>query len=100
MNKTELAKCVADKLSVSVAESNDFINAMRDVLTSELQQNGFILLQGFGVFSPWEQTERMGRNPKTGTPCTIASRTSVKFKPGRTLLKALNSRKGNEDFNS
>lgn len=97
MNKTELAKSVADRLSVSVAESNEFINAMQDVLTYELQQNGYILLQGFGVFSPWEQTERMGRNPKTGTPCTIAPRVSVKFKPGRKLLKALNKR---SDYNS
>jgi len=93
MNKTELARSVANRLSVSKAESYEFISAMQDVLTDELQQNGYIILQGFGVFSSWEQTERIGRNPRTGQTCTIAPRTSVKFKPGRALLKALNKGK-------
>ncbi|MDH6534639.1 HU family DNA-binding protein [Parabacteroides sp. 52] len=90
MNKADLAKSVAKRLSVSKAESYEFISAMQEVLTDELQQNGYIILQGFGVFSSWQQTERMGRNPKTGEECRIESRTSVKFKPGKALLEALN----------
>jgi len=93
MNKRDLAKSVAKKLSVSFTESNSFINAIQEVLTDELMQNGYIILQGFGVFTPWEQSERAARNPKTGTPCIIEQRISVKFKPGRTLLKALNRSK-------
>ena len=31
-----------------------------------------------------------GRNPKTGVPVTIKARKSVKFKPGKQLLEALN----------
>lgn len=41
-------------------------------------------------FTLWIQKERQGRNPRTGIPCMIASRRSVKFKPGN-LLRDLNS---------
>lgn len=96
MNKKELAKNVARKLSITDTLSYEYINVMQDVILEELKQNGYIMFQGFGVFSPWIQTERMGRNPKTGINCLIESRVSVKFKPGKNLLKQLNMSKKRE----
>ena len=90
MNKKDLAEGVARKLSVSRAQSNKFIIALQDVIVEELQKRGTIMLQGFGIFSPWKQTKRMGRNPRNGQLHIIEPRISVKFKPGRTLLKRLN----------
>ena len=46
---------------------------------------------GFGTLSAWEQTERIGRNPKNGVAYMIRARKSVKFKPGKLLLKQLNA---------
>ena len=40
--------------------------------------------------NPRPQTERLARNPKTGTPVMIPARTTVKFKPGKYLLDAIN----------
>lgn len=91
MNKTELAKCLAERMSITQSSSRCFLNALEEVLTGELRQNGSVMLQGFGTFTPWEQTERPGRNPRTGTPCAIRARTSVKFKPGKNLLEVLNT---------
>ena len=48
------------------------------------------MLLGFGTLSAWEQTERIGRNPKNGVAYMIRARKSVKFKPGKLLLKQLN----------
>lgn len=93
MNKTSLSRHLAAKMSISQAETNRFITALQETITEELQNNSTLMLQGFGTFVPWEQTERSGRNPRTGTPCTIRKRTSVKFKPGKHLLKALNDSK-------
>lgn len=93
MNKTDLAKCISRKMRVSITDSYEFIDTIQEVFTDELKQNGHILLQGFGVFSPWEQGERPARNPRTGKPCMIAPRISVKFKPGKKLLNELNSNK-------
>ncbi|WP_102408951.1 HU family DNA-binding protein [Parabacteroides bouchesdurhonensis] len=91
MNKTELTKQVAERLSIPHYEAIRYMNAVQAVLTSELQQKGSIILQGFGTFLPWKQSERLGRNPKTGTPCMIRERVSVKFKPGKYLLDAINA---------
>lgn len=90
MNKIELVNKLAAKMSVSQSRSRQFLNAFQDILKETLEHEA-IMLQGFGSFEPWEQKEREGRNPHTGTPCVIEARTSVKFKPGKFLLKALNS---------
>lgn len=92
MNKTELAKCLAERMSITQTSSISFLNTLEEVLTGELLRNGTVMLQGFGSFTPWEQTERPGRNPRTGAPCAIRARTSVKFKPGKNLLEVLNTR--------
>lgn len=91
MNKRDLTRGVARKLSVSRAQSNRFVIALQDVIIEELQKNGTIMLQGFGAFSPWIQSKRMGRNPRNGQLHIIEPRISVKFRPGKNLLRKLNS---------
>lgn len=96
MNKSTLAQQLADRLSITQRASIRIIDTFQAVLADELQQEGRIMLQGFGTFYPWVQTERAGRNPRNGTPCTIRKRTSVKFKPGKDLLEVLNPGKSTE----
>lgn len=69
-----------------------FMRAFEKVFEESVIEGSPIALQGFGTFHIWQQTERQGRNPKTGTPAQIRARNSVKFKPGKNLLKALNSK--------
>lgn len=90
MNKEDLVNELAAKMSIPQYQSRQFVNAFQDILKETLGHEA-IALQGFGTFEPWEQTERQGRNPRTGAPCVIEARTSVKFKPGKFLLKALNT---------
>ncbi|SEG27617.1 HU family DNA-binding protein [Parabacteroides chinchillae] len=92
MNKTELTKQIAETLNIPHTESIRYFNALQEVLTSELEREGTIILQGFGTFTPWRQNERPGRNPQNGTPCVIRRRLSVKFKPGKYLLEAMNAK--------
>lgn len=89
MNKTDLVNVLAEKMSVPQCQSRRFVNAFQEVLAEALKQE-VIMLQGFGTFEPWAQTARPGRNPRTGSPCMINARTSVKFKPGKFLLEILN----------
>ena len=90
MNKQEFAASLSEKMKIPQSEALRFIRAMQDTISEELSRDGILLLQGFGTFSPWKQAERAGRNPKTGTPCLIPPRVSVKFKPGKHLLDSLN----------
>jgi Bacterial nucleoid DNA-binding protein len=90
MNKAGLIKSLTDKTSLTSTQSQMFLDAFQEILEKELMQGDSLSLLGFGVFSPWSQTERIGRNPKTGVECVIKPRLSVKFKPATKLLDTLN----------
>lgn len=93
MNKIELAKEIARRMSVTVTETNRFINTMNEVITESIKRDESVLIQNFGHYLPWDQAERIGRNPKTGQQCMISRRLSVKFKPGKGLIDKLNETK-------
>ena len=90
MNKQEFATGISEKMKIPQSEALRFIRAMQETVSEELGRDGVLVLQGFGTLAPWKQTERAGRNPKTGVPCLIPPRVSVKFKPGKLLLDYLN----------
>ncbi len=91
MNRSELVKILADKLSVTQTEAMRFINAWEETTREALETDGSLMLLGFGTFSAWKQTERIGRNPRNGVSYVIKPRKSVKFKPGKLLLRQLNA---------
>lgn len=91
MNRRELVKTLADKLSVTQAEAMRFVQAWEETTTEALESDGSLMLLGFGTLSAWKQTERIGRNPRNGVAYMIRARKSVKFKPGKLLLKQLNA---------
>lgn len=90
MNKIELAKEVAGRMSVTVTQTLCFIDTMNEVISDSITNDEPVLIQNFGHYTPWKQTERMGRNPRTGKDCTIPKRVSVKFKPGKGLIEKIN----------
>lgn len=94
MNKSELVEALASRMKMPQYKIRDFINNFQIVFEEELQkEDNAIVLQGFGTFTLWKQTARPGRNPRTGCECPIRARNSVKFKPGKFLLNALNEEK-------
>lgn len=93
MNKTDLVNKLAEQMDISQSQSRHYLNTFLGVLENALKEEEPVMLQGFGTFVPWKQTERPGRNPCTGTPCRVPARMSVKFKAGKYLLETLNSQK-------
>lgn len=91
MNKTNLVNVLAERMHLNRDQSRQYLNVFLGVLEETLKEEEPVMLQGFGTFGLWKQTERPGRNPKNGAPCKVPARTSVKFKPGKLLLKALNT---------
>lgn len=90
MNKNNLINILAAKLNITRTASKQYLEAFEETLGEALEEGEPVALQGFGTLSPWQQTGRPGRNPKTGVACMIAPRRSVKFKPGKGLLEKLN----------
>lgn len=94
MNKNDLINELAAKLNITRTASKKYLEAFEETFGDALEEGEPVMLQGFGTFTLWKQTGRPARNPKTGAPCMIAPRNSVKFKPGKGLLKRLNREEG------
>lgn len=90
MNKSELAKEIAGRMSTTVTESLKFVEAFCAIVGESVAKEESVIIQNFGHFEPWKQHERSGRNPRTGVSCPIPERLSIKFKPGKGLLEKLN----------
>ena len=91
MNKAELIEALADKTGLQKQEAKKVLDAYIEIVTERMSENEEIVLVGFGTLIPRPQTQRLARNPKTGTPVMIPARTTVKFKPGKFLLEAMNA---------
>lgn len=92
MNKNELARAIQEARGCTQIEATELLNMFIEILTEQLSKDNSINLQGFGTLKPWHQTLRDGRNPKTGAVVTIPPRISVKFRPRKYLLDALNKK--------
>ncbi len=90
MNKAELIETLADKAGLQKQDAKRALEAYMEIVTECMTKKEEIVLTGFGTLIPRPQTQRLARNPKTGTPVMIAARTTVKFKPGKFLLEAMN----------
>ena len=92
MNKNELAKVIACRMSVTVVETLRFIDTMNEVIGESIVHEDSVIIQDFGRYMPWNQAERLGRNPRSGVECIIPKRVSVKFKPGKGLIEKINGK--------
>ena len=59
-------------------------------IIEKLSEGEGVSIHYFGKLVPHYQTERPGRNLRTGEECKIRARTSVKFKASEILIQKLN----------
>lgn len=93
MNKAELIAELAERAGLKKQKAAKVLDAYMEIVTEKMSNNEEVVLIGFGTLIPRPQTSRLARNPKTGEPVMIKPRTTVKFKPGKFLLEAMNSKK-------
>ena len=93
MNKQELIRQLAGQTGLHQRQVRMTLDCQIQTPRPALANDQSLVLQNFGTFRSVWQTERPGRNPKTGEPKTIPSRYTVKFRPGNAFLKALNDNK-------
>ncbi|MDL2256111.1 HU family DNA-binding protein [Parabacteroides sp. OttesenSCG-928-K15] len=92
MNKAELIEAMAKKANLSKTDAKKALETYMEIVTECMTKREEIVLIGFGTLIPRPQSSRLARNPKTGTPVMIKPRTTVKFKPGKFLLEAMNQK--------
>lgn len=93
MNKSELIEHIAKQADISKAAAARALEAFIGGVKSTLKKNGAVSLVGFGTFAVTKREARTGRNPRTNTPIKIKAANVPKFRPGKALKDALNTRR-------
>ena len=93
MTKAELISAVAEKAGLKKVEAEKAVAAFIASVTETLKSGGKLSLVGFGTFSTAKRAARKGQNPQTGKKINIPAATVPKFKAGKTLKEAVNSKK-------
>ena len=85
MNKSELAKAVADKAGITKAQGGDAVDAVIDAIVAAAKGGDTVQLAGFGTFFAKHRDAREVRNPRTGEKMMSKAKTSLAFRPASAL---------------
>ena len=66
------------------------VGVVLDKMIGALESGGRVELRGFGALSVRERPARAGRNPRTGEPVKVRSKSVPFFKAGKELRARLN----------
>ena len=94
--KRALIKELAQRMECTDVAAKKFLNSYIELITEKLSEGEGVSIHYFGKLVPHYQTERPGRNLRTGEECKIRARTSVKFKASEILIQKLNPGKQNK----
>ncbi|WP_421786105.1 HU family DNA-binding protein [Hyphobacterium sp.] len=85
MNKSDLAKTVADSTGMSKAQAGEAVDATIDAIVSAVKGKDNVQLAGFGTFYAKHREARQVRNPRTGETMMSKAKTSAAFRPAASL---------------
>ncbi|MDR1150127.1 MAG: HU family DNA-binding protein [Clostridiales bacterium] len=92
MNRDTLANLIAEKLEIKKITAKKFVLAYEEVVADTLGGGDDIDLVGFGKFKVVNRSARQGKNPKTGELMNIPETKSARFKVGKSIKDAVNSK--------
>lgn len=97
MTKSELIKCISQKMTATHANAlherdikrsvNQIIQKLIDVICTGTR----VEIRGFGSFSLHYHPPRNAHNPKTGAKLITEAKYSPHFKPGKELRERVNA---------
>jgi len=92
--KADLINSIADSVEgLTRRQATAAFEAVFDAITDSLKSGEGAKIPGFGSFSVSERASRKGRNPATGASITIKASKGVRFKAGKELKEAVNSKR-------
>ena len=93
MNKSELISSISSASGLTKTDSEKALNAFISTVYSSLKSGKEIRLVGFGTFSTSKRSATTAINPRTRQTVKVPARKVAKFKAGKSLQEAVNSRK-------
>jgi nucleoid DNA-binding protein len=85
VTKKELAKSIAEEMSILQTQALEIVQRVFDRITETLVQEGRLELRNFGVFEVKKRKPQKARNPRTGEKVMVPPKLVVTFKAGREM---------------
>ena len=91
MTKTQLVAALAEEMGSDKKSASGALDAMCNLITSEVSGGGAVTLPGVGKISCRERPERMVRNPATGEQFKKEADKVVKMTIAKALKDSVNA---------
>ena len=92
--KADIVNRIVDRVEgLTRRQAAEALVAVFDTIADALRSGEGAKVPGFGSFSLSERAARKGRNPATGETIKIKASKSVRFKVGKELKEAVNTKK-------
>lgn len=92
--KSDLVNSIADSVEgLTRRQAAAALDAVIDLVTESLRAGESVKIPRLGSFAVSERAARKGRNPATGQSITIKASKGVRFKAGKDLKEALNTKR-------
>jgi DNA-binding protein HU-beta len=92
MTQAQFFQSVAEGSQLSKTQVRAVFQAVTDLVTKRLKQEGKIPLGGLGAVKLVDRKARIGRNPATGEQIKIPARTAIKLTPAKALKDVFNKK--------
>lgn len=90
VTKTALISLIAEKTGFSKVDSEKFLTGFTNVVIEKLKEDdGQVVITGFGIFKRTQRAARTGVNPKTGEKIQIPASVTPSFKAGKNFKEAI-----------
>ena len=91
MNKTELAKKIAEENSLSQKQASAVLDTVLNAIVDTVAAGDKVSIPGFGTFEAKQRAARMGHNPRSGEAVEIPAATVPAFKAGKSFKDKVNA---------
>lgn len=92
--KSDLVNSIADSVEgLTRRQATAALDAVIDVIRESLRSGENVKVPGLGSFAVSERAARKGRNPATGESINIKASKNVRFKAGKELKEAVNTKR-------
>ena len=86
MTKLEIARELAERKDMPLADAIKSVDGVIDIMKDAFKNGRNVYLRGLGSFVIKEHKEKTGRNPRTGEVIIIPAHKEVKFNQSQSLI--------------
>src|SRR4051794_38834585 len=92
--KGDVITAIAEQAGISKKEASAAFDAFVGYISDSCQRGERCAIPGLGSFAVSQRKAREGRNPRTNEKINIPASKNVRFKAGKDLREAVNTKRG------